>query len=99
MKTRIRQWGNSLAVRIPQALAAEAGLQQQSEVDVAVIDGTLVITPSPAPTLSGLLAQVTDENLHGEIDSGSLVGREVWQEPWRPNPPELLPLALSRDLA
>ena len=28
--------------------------------------------------LEELLARVTDESLHGEIDFGSLVGREVW---------------------
>ncbi|HEY0557995.1 MAG TPA: AbrB/MazE/SpoVT family DNA-binding domain-containing protein [Thermoanaerobaculia bacterium] len=78
MKTRVQMWGNSLAVRIPKPFAAQAGLEQQSEVDVAVVDGALVITPSPAPVLSDLLALVTDENLHGEIDSGSPVGREVW---------------------
>ena len=78
MRTKIQRWGNSLAVRIPKPFAEEAGLEQQSEVDVAVVDGTLVITPSPALSLNELLAQVTDDNLHGEIDSGSPVGREVW---------------------
>jgi antitoxin MazE len=29
-------------------------------------------------TLRELLARVTDENLHGEIDTGSSVGREAW---------------------
>jgi antitoxin component of MazEF toxin-antitoxin module len=79
MRTRIQRWGNRLALRIPKPFAAEAGLEQQSEVDVAVIDRTLVITSSPAPTLSDLLAQVTDENLYGEVDSSAPVGREVWQ--------------------
>ena len=78
MRARIQRWGNSLAVRIPKPFAAEAGLEQQSEVDVAVVDGALVITPSSAPALDELLAQVTDENLHGEIDFGSPVGREAW---------------------
>jgi antitoxin MazE len=78
MRTEIQRRGNSLAVRIPKPFAAEADLEQQSEVDVAVVDGTLVITPSPAPALEELLAQVNDENLHGEVDFGSPVGREVW---------------------
>ncbi|HEY3567852.1 MAG TPA: AbrB/MazE/SpoVT family DNA-binding domain-containing protein [Thermoanaerobaculia bacterium] len=78
MRTRIQRWGNSLAVRIPKPFAAEAGLEQQSEVDVAVVDGALVITPSTAPALDNLLAQITDENLHGEVDFGSPVGHEVW---------------------
>ena len=67
-----------MAVRIPKPFAAEAGLEQQSEVDVTVVDGALVITPTPAPALDELLSRVTDENLHGEIDFGPPVGREVW---------------------
>jgi antitoxin MazE len=63
--------------RIPKLFAAEAGLEQ-SEVDVAVSDGTPAITPSPTPALSDLLSQVTDDNLHGEADSGSPLGREAW---------------------
>ncbi len=78
MKTKIQRWGNSLAVRIPRPFAAEAGLEQQSEVDVAVVDGALVITPSHGLTLDELLGRVTDDNLHREIDSGSPVGHEVW---------------------
>jgi antitoxin component of MazEF toxin-antitoxin module len=29
-------------------------------------------------TLDELLARVTDQNLHGEIQTGSSVGREAW---------------------
>lgn len=32
----------------------------------------------PKYTLEELLEGVTDENLHGEIDWGSSVGKEVW---------------------
>ncbi|MFL6195295.1 MAG: AbrB/MazE/SpoVT family DNA-binding domain-containing protein [Thermoanaerobaculia bacterium] len=80
MRTRIQRWGNSLALRIPKPFAAEAGLDQQSEVDVSVVDGVLVIKPCPEPslTLEELLAGVTDENLHREIETGPPVGREIW---------------------
>ena len=80
MRTRIQRWGNSLAVRIPKPFAAEAGLEQQSEVDVSMIDGALVIKPCPGAvfSLDELLARATDENLHAEIDAGVPVGREVW---------------------
>lgn len=30
------------------------------------------------PVLEDLLAGVTPENLHGEVDTGPAVGREVW---------------------
>jgi antitoxin MazE len=80
MRTKIQKWGNSLAVRIPKPFAAEAGLDQQSEVDVSVMDGALVIKPCPEPplTLEELVSRITDENRHEEIDFGPPVGREIW---------------------
>jgi antitoxin MazE len=80
MKTRVQRWGNSLAIRIPRPFAAEAGLEQQSEVDISLVDGALVVKPCPEPSFSleELLSQVTDDNLHEEVDLGPPVGREVW---------------------
>ena len=80
MKTRIQKWGNSLAVRIPKAFAAEAGFDANSSVELSLVRGKLVIEPSAAesPTLEELLRGVTDENLHGEWDTGPAVGREIW---------------------
>jgi antitoxin MazE len=79
MLARVRKWGNSLAVRIPKAFADEAGLEQDSEVKVALVDGRIVIEPSDAIlTLDQLLAQVTEENLHREVNTGPATGREAW---------------------
>ncbi|MBI2864218.1 MAG: AbrB/MazE/SpoVT family DNA-binding domain-containing protein [Chloroflexi bacterium] len=80
MKTRIQKWGNSLALRIPKSFADEVGLYQEASVDVSLADGKLVITPVTKPrlTLRQLLARVTEENLHHEIDTGAAVGNETW---------------------
>jgi antitoxin MazE len=80
MKTRIQKWGNSLALRIPKALAAGAQLEQDSLVELTLVDGRLTLFPiaQPALTLEELLAQVTDENRHREVDTGPAVGNEVW---------------------
>jgi antitoxin MazE len=80
MKTRIQKWGNSLALRIPKTFANEAGLDQESSVEISVERGKLIIVPSAKPTftLKQLLAQVTEENLHQETDTGPAVGREAW---------------------
>jgi antitoxin MazE len=86
MRARIQRWRNSLAVRIPKPFVAEAGLEQQSEVDVAVVGGALVITPSPSPALDELLARVTDENLHGEIDLGLPWDARSGRNPWPTSP-------------
>ena len=52
MKTRIQKWGNSLAVRIPKSFAIEAHLDPDAMVDIALVDGKLIITPVIAPAFS-----------------------------------------------
>jgi len=81
MKTHIRQWGNSLAVRIPKAFAVEAGLQAHTEVELTMRDGQLILTPvtQSGSTLEQLVAGITDENRHPEFDFGADVGKEVWE--------------------
>ena len=80
MKTRIQKWGNSLALRIPKSFATEVGLQRETSVEVSLANGKLVITPvaKPKPTLKQLLAKVTKENLHDEVNTGSTIGNETW---------------------
>ena len=80
MDATIQKWGNSLAIRIPKAFADEVGLEQGSLIELHIIDGQIVITPmkKPAYDLETLLNQVTDDNLHAEVDAGDPVGNEGW---------------------
>ncbi len=80
MKTRIRKWGNSLALRIPKALAEEVHVQLNTQVELSLVNGKIVVEPvePPAWTLEDLLEGVTEENLHSEIEFGPPVGKEVW---------------------
>lgn len=80
MRTRVQKWGNSLALRIPKAFAAEMGLEKDREVELSLVKGRLVAeaTPSPSYTLEELLAEVRPSNLHGETDWGPSVGKEIW---------------------
>ncbi len=80
METRIQKWGNSLAVRIPKPIAAQLGLANHSSVEFSLRGTELVITPVKRPDLklADLLAGVTEDNLHGEIDTGAAVGKETW---------------------
>ena len=79
MKTRVYKWGNSLALRIPQALAAKMDLHAGSLVEISSNNGRLVVAPvyRSKLTLDQLLAQVTDENLHHEVETGSARGNET----------------------
>jgi antitoxin MazE len=80
MKTRVQKWGNSLALRIPKPFAAEIGLDRNSPVEISVLDGQLVVAPvvEPGQALDELLAQITADNLHGEVDTGPAVEKEAW---------------------
>jgi antitoxin MazE len=80
MKTRVQKWGNSLALRIPKAFAAEVGIDDNAWVDISLVDGKLVLMPLPESilTLDDLLAGITDTNIHAEYDTGLADGNEVW---------------------
>ena len=80
MKTTVQKWGNSLAVRIPKVVAADAKLAQDSLVELSLEDGRLVVTPvaRPAQSLNELLTRITDENIHSDVDWGPAVGKEAW---------------------
>jgi len=80
MRAQIQVWGNSLALRIPKHLADEAGFKPGSPVEVRVEKGALIIEPVAKPVylLDDLLAQITPDNLHGEMDTGEAVGSEAW---------------------
>lgn len=75
MRTKVRKWGNSLGVRIPSVLAADARLQEGAEVEVSVRDGQLVIVP--VLSLAELVAGITPENLPELVDDAPR-GAELW---------------------
>jgi antitoxin MazE len=80
MQARVQRWGNSLAVRIPKPFALEIGLEQNTLVTVSISEGKLLLEPiiEPKYTLEQLLAEVTEDNLHHEVETGETVGNEVW---------------------
>ena len=80
METRVQKWGNSLALRIPKPLASQIGLEPNSPVQLSLRGRKLVIEPRSADDLNldDLLARVTKDNIHGEVDTGPPTGREVW---------------------
>ncbi len=78
MVTRILKWGNSLGLRIPKSFAKELDIEPNSEVDITVRDGRLIVRPLPRPAyaLEKLLSDVAEDNLHDEVDFGEPAGRE-----------------------
>jgi antitoxin MazE len=93
MRTQVQKWGDSLVIRIPNAFAAEIGLDLEQEVELTLSDGKLLLVPvmQPALTLEALLTDITPDNLHAEVDtditpdnlhaevdSDEPVGNEMW---------------------
>lgn len=75
----IQKWGNSLAIRIPATLAGQLRVGDGSTVDLEVRRGELVIRLRRRPVLrlKDLLKDCRPSQLHGEIDFGADVGREI----------------------
>lgn len=75
VSTTIQKWGNSLAVRIPSAVAEQVSIKQGTEIEISIIeDGAIRIVPKKRPkkySLNELLEQITPENRHKEIDFGT----------------------------
>jgi len=80
MVSRVQKWGNSLAVRIPKAFANEMKLAENASIRMMLEDGALIITPDDEPqwNFEELLAGVTEENIHGEWETGEPAGKEPW---------------------
>jgi len=80
VKTTVKKWGNSAAVRIPSAVMQTVRLQLDEVVDVREEEGRIVIEPLRKKTflLDDLLKGITAKNLHQAVDFGSPKGEEVW---------------------
>ena len=76
-ESQIVKWGNSLAVRIPKPLAEEAGVREGDPIVIEATDGLINLRPKQrVPTLQELVAQITPENCHAEIQTGPERGKE-----------------------
>ena len=82
MKVAFQKWGNSLALRVPKAVAQEIGASDGKAAEMSVRDGKLVIEVTKPKrrkrrfTLDELVAGITPENRHEEVDWGPPVGNE-----------------------
>ncbi len=81
MMVKVLKWGNSLALRIPKAFAREIEIEENSSVNLTLIDGKISVEPVGMKyeyKLDELIEQVNENNLHCEYDTGKPRGKEVW---------------------
>ena len=76
----VQQWGNSLAVRIPSAVAKSAGFKLGQPVKVSAQDSRVLVTAVGAPrlTLAQKLAAFDPVRHAGELMATTRVGNEVF---------------------
>jgi antitoxin MazE len=78
MRVIVKKWGNSASVRIPAGIMEAARLSLDAPVDVREERGRIIIEPIRSEyDLAGMLAGITPENLHSEMDFGTPVGKEI----------------------
>lgn len=79
MRVTVKKWGNSASVRIPASVMEAAHLTLDEVVDIREEGGNIVIEPVRPRRydLAELLAGITPENLHAEVDFGGPLGKEA----------------------
>lgn len=79
MRAVVKKWGNSASVRIPAGIMETVHLSLDAPVDVRAEGGCIVIEPIKAREfdIDQMLADITPQNLHTEIDFGTPVGKEL----------------------
>ena len=74
----LKKWGNSPAVRIPASVMKAAHLTLDQLVEIRVQNGYVIIKPAAPPlSLNDMIAGITPENRHPEVDFGAPQGREM----------------------
>ena len=70
----------NLTLTIPSAIASAIPMTPNSEITFEISNGTLILKAQEKTeyTLDELLAGITPENRHGELDWGNPIGQEQW---------------------
>ncbi|MCY3776500.1 MAG: AbrB/MazE/SpoVT family DNA-binding domain-containing protein [Candidatus Aminicenantes bacterium] len=76
-KSQICKWASSLVLRILKHVAGQWAVHEGSTVEMDS-RGNRVVMRKKTYSLDDMLATVTDENLHPEVDTGSTRGNEAW---------------------
>ncbi|MBD1202662.1 MAG: AbrB/MazE/SpoVT family DNA-binding domain-containing protein [Rhodobacteraceae bacterium] len=79
MRAVVKRWGNSASVRIPSAILGESGLRLDQPVNIRTENGRVIIEPLQENDIDvlSLIALITPENAHNEVDFGAPQGKEL----------------------
>ena len=86
-KTEIKEWGNSLAIRIPKKIKDALGLHDGSQINISLEGNKVILESEENPffdlskdmNLLRITNKITTNNKHsGEEFDDYAVGKEVW---------------------
>ena len=79
MVIQVKKWGNSLGIRIPQAIANQINIQDGSRINLVLKNNKIELTPAVSEEyrLNDLIALMSETNLHNEISTGLPQGKEI----------------------
>ena len=76
-KSHVTKLGNALAVRIPKPVAEQLGIQEGSAIEILPRGNSMIIRRETY-NLDDMLAQINEDNLHPEQNTGLPQGNEEW---------------------
>ena len=81
MLVKIQKWGNSQWLHLAKHLLADARIDVDDEVDIAVKDGNIIISPakkSRRHNLKDLVARIPENYQTSEVVWGKPVSKDKW---------------------
>jgi antitoxin MazE len=74
---KVSVWGNSLGIRLPQAITLQLGLKEGTLLALTVQDDQIILSPAkPKYSLDELLQDATPDQQHDDFDWGEPIGVE-----------------------
>ena len=80
MTAKIKKWGNSAGIKIPQKIMKKTKLKLNSEIEIKYSDEKIIISPKNKNNtpLKDMVSKITKDNLNVLEDDYIPVGKEVW---------------------
>lgn len=80
MKAALKQWGNDLAVCIPQEVLEQGNFQKDDVFEITVRSDEIIlkrIISGRQNKLDSMLERITPDNIHDRMDFGVPAGKEL----------------------
>jgi len=80
-RIKIQKWGNDLGINIPTVIAKGLSLKEGIYVNVHENGSRIIIEPTKANVsycLNDMLCEITEDNIHHCIETGTPIGNEIW---------------------